>query len=72
MTTCPGLLQLNTRRPPSGIPSRKSRLMDSYINWIEDTDKDAYPRMLLARTKNEDYQYEGIKIVDIAKWLSES
>lgn len=34
--------------------------------------KDAYPRMLLARTRNEDYQYEGIKIVDVAKWLSES
>ncbi len=34
--------------------------------------KDAYPRMLIARTRNEDYQYEGIKIVDVAKWLDES
>ncbi len=34
--------------------------------------KDAYPKLLIARTKHEESQYEGIKIIDIARWLVDS
>lgn len=33
--------------------------------------RDAYPKMLLARTRNDETDYEGIRVVDIAQWLLE-
>ena len=31
--------------------------------------KDAYPKTILTRTRQEAYQYEGVQIVDVADWL---
>lgn len=31
--------------------------------------RDAYPKMVIARTRHDDYQYEGIKIIDIGNFL---
>ena len=33
--------------------------------------KDAYPKILIARTKHDNCQYEGVQIIDISNWLSE-
>lgn len=31
--------------------------------------RDAYPKLLLARTRNDETDYEGIRIIDIPQWL---
>ncbi|MCD7848189.1 MAG: ATP-binding protein [Oscillospiraceae bacterium] len=32
--------------------------------------RDAYPKLVIARTRHEEYQYDGVKIIDISDWLS--
>lgn len=34
--------------------------------------RDAYPKLLLARTRNDETDYEGIRIIDIPEWLLDS
>ncbi len=34
--------------------------------------QDAYPKIIIARTKHETYQYNGVEIIDIANWLIEN
>ena len=33
--------------------------------------RDAYPKMIIARTYHETYDYKGVKVVDICRWLRE-
>ena len=44
---------------------------DTFLREVEPLLKirDAYPKMLLARTRTLDYDYEGVLIKDIAEWL---
>ena len=32
--------------------------------------RDAYPKILLANTKHDEYDVEGIRVVDMARWLA--
>lgn len=63
---------------------RNEKIYIQVANSIDDPDtfqrevepllriRDAYPKMILTRTKQELYQYEGVKIVDVANWLIEN
>lgn len=31
--------------------------------------RDAYPKLLITRTFVDEYQYEGLRIIDITNWL---
>lgn len=31
--------------------------------------KDAYPKMIIARTHHEPYDYQGIQVFDLPQWL---
>lgn len=61
---------------------RNEKIYIQVANSIDDPDtfrretepllkvKDAYPKMILTRTRQEPYQYEGVRIVDVADWLT--
>lgn len=34
--------------------------------------RDAYPKVLLAHTKHPEYQIEGVRIIDLARWLDDT
>ncbi len=60
---------------------RDAKIYIQVSNSIDDSDtfkrevdpllriRDAYPKLLLSRTRQEAYQYEGVQIVDVADWL---
>ena len=31
--------------------------------------RDAYPKVLIARTRHDDYTIDGIRVLDLARWL---
>lgn len=31
--------------------------------------KDAYPKLIIARTRHETYDYQGIQVIDLCRWL---
>ena len=33
--------------------------------------RDAYPKMIIARTRHEDYQQEGVLVTELSNWLLE-
>ena len=33
--------------------------------------KDAYPKLIIARTRHETYDYQGIRVIDLCRWLRE-
>ena len=47
-------------------PETRARDFDSLLKI-----HDAYPKMLIARTKHDATDYNGVRVVDIARWLDD-
>ena len=49
----------------NGDTPASNATISAYIKYL----CNAYPKVLLARTRNPQYDIEGIQVIDIVKWL---
>ena len=71
------LFQKNEKRKVLKVAEMKLVERASYLNRLSNLRgtpdvkiKDAYPRLLLARTHQPEYDYEGWRIANLADWLA--
>ena len=72
------LFQKNEKRKVLKVAEMKLVERASYLNRLANLRgtpdvkiKDAYPRLLLARTHQPEYDYEGLRIANLADWLAD-